>query len=390
MSILEYFKMATGHMKKDIVRSGLTVLGIVIGISTMISVIAVGNAGQHMVKEELNSFGIDKLYIYPSESRDTGVLKKEDVEVLKDRVDGIKSVSAEIYWRGNVKGGGRSSVLSVSGTYPETKDGDSAGLTDGRFLNNNDVRYARDVIVLSSEAASELFGSASAVGKTVEIYGRSFSVIGVEESGAPIYSSFVAEKSYMPITTFEDAFNMESLDEISILVEDPNKVEEVSKEASTLLVKKYGERAIEVLNLSEQVKNANNIIDTFTLVIGAIAFLSLLVGGIGIMNIMLVTVRERTREIGIRKALGARDSDIRKQFLSEAVMYAFIGAGIGIVMGAVFTAVAGEVIGLGAFVPLYSIVLSVGFSAAVGVVFGMLPAAKAAKLDPVAALKGEG
>ena len=387
MQFSDYLKMALTQIRKNAVRSMLTILGIVIGVTAMIAVFSVGNAGKDRVYEELRKFGIDRLLLYPNEVEDAFAL--EDIGLLEDRLHDTETISPQTFWKGNIYYEGKSGTVDLVATTPVLKDVEQKVIGEGRFINDTDVSYERPVIVLADDLKETLFGNADAIGKTVEMQGKKFTVVGVEENTKPLYSAIVAEKSYIPITTALQIFPSAHVEEISITVDDSKKVDKVAEKAVGLLSQKYGDKSVKIMNLSEEIQNADTIMSIFTLVVGAIAIISLLVGGIGIMNIMLVTVRERTKEIGVRKALGAKNSHILKQFLMEAMSYGLLGSLLGVLLGVGVTFLAGALIDLNTKISIWAIVLSVCFATGTGIVFGIMPALKASKLDPVQALRQE-
>jgi len=263
------------------------------------------------------------------------------------------------------------------------------GYLEGHGLTKKDIDYVRQVVVLSEEAKDQLFGSGTAVGNKVSINGQKFTVVGVEKEDQSIYSSFFSGKCYIPISTFNLMFSNRHVDEISVTAQNTDVLDGVVDDCVSLLLKKYGEGSIKIINLTQELQNAQNILDIFKTVVSAVAAISLLVGGIGIMNIMLVTVKERTREIGIRKALGAGEHHILGQFLAEALFYALLGGFLGIALGVLLTRLAGDILGIKTEVSIAAATLSVLFSATVGIVFGLMPAYKASKLSPVEALRHE-
>ncbi|NLT98272.1 MAG: FtsX-like permease family protein, partial [Christensenellaceae bacterium] len=263
------------------------------------------------------------------------------------------------------------------------------GYLEGPGLTKKDIEYVRQVVVLSEEAKDQLFGSGTAVGNKVSINGQKFTVVGVENEDQSIYSSFFSGKCYIPISTFNLMFSNRHVDEISVTAQNTDVLDGVVDDCVSLLLKKYGEGSIKIINLTQELQNAQNILDIFKTVVSAVAAISLLVGGIGIMNIMLVTVKERTREIGIRKALGAGEHHILGQFLAEALFYALLGGFLGIALGVLLTRLAGDILGIKTEVSIAAATLSVLFSATVGIVFGLMPAYKASKLSPVEALRHE-
>ena len=388
MNGLDCLSIAAKQIKKSVVRSILTVLGIVIGISSMITVLSVGDAGKSMITTELNKLGINRIWLFADDANGAAAsLKVEDVELLSKHVSNIQNISPSAYNRVSISHGSKEMVIDIVGTNDQVEEIEGLEMLEGRYISQRDIDYERQVIVLGESAGKELFGDASALGEEVEVNGKRYTVIGVEKETKPIYGSFFEGKSYIPITAYENTFGTDELYEISLTAEDDQEVDAVMNQAVDVIVDKYGENSIKVLNMSKEMQSAENILDIFKLVITAIAAISLIVGGIGIMNIMLVTVKERTREIGIRKALGAKNKDILGQFLAEALLYAVIGAAIGIAFGLGLAYLASTVMGATLTISLGSILFSVVFAVTIGMVFGILPARKAAKLDPVEALR---
>jgi putative ABC transport system permease protein len=322
-------------------------------------------------------------------SGEDGGLKVADAEYIKDKVQGVAAVCPADYKMASVESKNASAQCDIMGTNEVVTRTQKTVMAEGRHLSAADAEYGRKVAVLSSKAKGELFGDMDAVGQNIDIMGISFSVIGVEEEVSVVYDEFFLGKCYIPLTVYESMFKDDRLSEISVVAADSGNVASVAKKSQQILNRKYGEDAVKVINLSSEMKNADNIMNIFTLVLAAIAGISLLVGGIGIMNIMLVSIKERTREIGIRKALGATGRDILWQFLFESALYAAAGGGIGVITGCFITVVAAQVIGLTIRLGALPIVVSVAFATGVGLVFGILPAKKAASMDPVEALRHE-
>lgn len=387
MQLSEYIRMSLSEIRRNLVRSVLTILGIVIGVCAMIMVLSVGDAGQESVYNELEKFGINRLFIYPNENVDKDILKRSDIEYLSEHVSRIDEISPQSFATAKITYNGKSETTEIIGTTEVLKDVENKVMAEGRFINENDVEYARNSIVLSDDIKETLFGNASALGETVEMNGKKLKVVGVEQNTKPLYTSITSAKSYISISAYEEIFQTASVGEISITVASSSDMDSVAQRSVDLLLDKYGSNSIKTMNLAEEAKNAENILTTFKLVIGAIALISLFVGGIGIMNIMLVTVRERTKEIGIRKALGAKNSVILKQFLMESILYALIGSVSGVAMGVLLSVLAEKAIGLSVQISLFSIGASVVFSAIIGILFGIIPAFKAARLDPSQSLR---
>ena len=389
MKLSDYIGMAVHQLKKNRLRTMLTILGIMIGVASMITVISVSDGGQKMINEELLKFGINRVWLFPSNVQgENDMLDTTDVDLLKS-INGIKDVAPSAYEKTYMSTKDTKIVSDVVGTSEALFSMEQMSYLEGRGLTQSDIEYSRKVVVLSQEAKNKLFGDKKAEGEKVSINGQKFTVVGVEEEDQSIYASFFSGKCYIPATIFSSMFSSNYFDEISVTASNADTLDNVIQSSISMLLKKYGEGSLKIINLTHEIENAQNILDIFKIVVSAVAGVALLVGGIGIMNIMLVTVKERTREIGIRKALGAGEHHILGQFLAEALFYAILGGLLGIAIGVFLTKISGRVIGIEAEVSGSAAFLSVLFSATVGIIFGLLPAYKASKLDPVDALRQE-
>jgi len=385
----DYFGIAAQQLKKNRMRTALTVLGIMIGIASMITVISVGNGGQKMINSELQKFGINRVWFFPNDIRGSSdLLVMTDVSLLEN-ISGVGGVAPSVYKRSHLSAGNKKIVSDVVGTSEALFSMEQMTFLEGRGIISKDVDYGRQVVVLSQKAKADIFGDESAEGKKVSINGQKFTVVGVEREDKSIYASFFSGKCYIPITTFGTMFSTKYIDEISISAENTDVLDSVINDCVTVLLAKYGEGTLKTINLTKELENAQNILEIFQTVVSAVAAVALLVGGIGIMNIMLVSIKERTREIGIRKALGAGEHHILGQFLAEALFYALLGGLLGLFAGMVLTKAAGSILGIQTEVSRAAASLSILFSATVGLVFGLMPAYKASKLDPVEALRHE-
>ena len=385
MGPTEYLTMAAKQFKHNGMRTALTVLGILIGVAAMITVFSVGNSGKSSIYNELTSFGINRILIYANES--SGEMTVKDQEYLEKNIDDIQYISAQAFMKAYLYNGSKKIYTDVTATSPVLEKVENKNMLSGRYLNDTDMDYSRRVIVLSQTVAEELFGEKDPLGAYVTLKDMKFKVVGVEKNTKPLYSAITSEKSYIPLTAFHDYFGGDTIGEISISVDRAEDMDHVAGESLAALNTLHSDMGFRVVNMANEITSANNILDIFTLVVSAIAFISLIVGGIGIMNIMLVTVKERTREIGIRKALGARESHILKQFLAEALLYSLVGSLGGGILGAVFTWAAGALIQIETSISIEAVLFSIVFSCAIGIFFGILPARKASKLDPVEALR---
>lgn len=389
MRLSDYVGIAGHQLKKNRLRTVLTIIGIMIGVASMITVISVGNGGQKMINDELLKFGINRVWLFPNDVRGPNdILVMTDVELLEE-INGIGAVAPSAYEKAYLSNQRKQLLADIVGTSESLFDIEQMTFLEGRGFTQKDIDYSRKVVVLSEQAKTELFGSQNSEGEKVSINGQKFTVIGVEEEDQSIYASFFSGKCYIPISAFNNMFSCKYVDEISVTAINTERLDDVIESSVSILLKKYGEGSIKIINLSKEMTNAQNIIDIFTIVVSAVAAVALLVGGIGIMNIMLVTVKERTREIGIRKALGAGEHHILGQFLAEALFYALLGGLLGVGIGIFLTQISGDIIGIEAEVSGAAASLSVLFSATIGILFGLIPAYKASKLDPVEALRHE-
>lgn len=383
--MIEYLAMAAKQFKNNGIRTFLTILGILIGVAAMITVFSVGNSGKESIYKELTSFGINRILIYANES--SGEMTVKDKEYLEKNVKNIEYISAQSFMKAYIRKDAKKIYGDIIATSPVLEKVENKEMLAGRYLNDTDMDYGRKVIVLSESTAEELFGKQDPVGQYVTMQNIKFKVVGVEKNTKPLYSAVTSEKSYIPLSAYHDYFGGNNIGEISISVATAEAMSNVAGDSLSALNSLHRDMSFRVVNMANEITSANNILDIFTLVVSAIAFISLIVGGIGIMNIMLVTVKERTKEIGIRKALGAREGSILRQFLAEAVLYSLVGSLGGGLLGALFTWAAGALISIKTSVSLEAVLFSILFSCAIGIFFGIQPALKAAKLDPVEALR---
>ncbi|MDO4301845.1 MAG: ABC transporter permease [Clostridia bacterium] len=410
MNIIEQITSAFTNVFSNKMRTFLTMLGIIIGISSVIMITSIGIGIKSMMDSEFDKLGSNLIVIYlkswMNNVKDKDYLTDEDLELIKNHPNieyaaPYISTSAEVDLRNQSK-----LYCSITGTTKEYKNQGNFELKYGRFLNDADNIGGTKAAVISEWMAKAMFGYTNVTGKTFKVdfddYSDTLTIVGVlksNEDDMGFVSTYSSGEIFMPIKKvydYKDEDDKDIIDNIYAGVKDTSKLTQTNKEILRLLEVKHNNSdyyAIE--SYMDQVKLITKVINGITAFIGFVAAISLLVGGIGVMNIMLVTVTERTREIGIRKSLGATNSNIRTQFLIEAVILSLTGGIIGVIIGYLSSIGIGLIISAAAdiqFTPVLSIfiiTLVVIISSSIGIIFGVYPAAKAAKLDPIEALRYE-
>jgi putative ABC transport system permease protein len=389
--MLEYITAALNNLRRNKMRSFLTMLGILIGIAAVITVFALGAGGKTVIEQELMQFGINRFWIYSKTSKGASAgidLTMEDMQYLRDRLKS-EDICPSAYMISNVGTMSKDSRVELVGTDQTYLEVWQADLQSGRFINRMDEEYAHRVAVIGTELAEQLFMNESALGKEITIQGITFEVIGILRNES-IAQQMTNDRVLVPISTYLSMENQENIDEIAISASTPAMVESTGKKAVEILVQKNGVlSAYRTFNLAKEMELANNILDIFSLVMGVIAGISLIIGGVGIMNILLVSVKERSQEIGIKKALGARRKHILSQFITEALCYSFTGCILGTLLGIAASKVVAQALGLGAVITGEIIALACTSALVIGLFFGIYPAYKASKLDPVDAMRVE-
>ena len=392
----ENLKLALKAMLGNKLRTLLSLLGIVIGVGSVITILTLGESATKSITQSIVESGLETISIF-STSNDNKSIQREFTEELSEKilnnVQDISTVLATNSTRVTLRNGQVSesyTVMGVPANYAEVLDYTSA---EGMFFSEKDDWDTRQVVVLGAEAAKSLFPDGNAVGSYVSIFrnqAKSYRVVGVMDEKAASFNLQFDSSVYIPYNTYIQRMEkVEIVGSYLIRTETGSDVLEVSDNLETYLDRLVGEGNYRVFSPSTIAEMASSITGTLSLVLAAIAAISLLVGGIGIMNIMLVSVAERTKEIGIRKALGAPPSVIRGQFITEAVTLTLIGGIFGVIFGTGVSLLATNMLGWSLFPQYFSYLLAVGFSMLVGIFFGWYPAMKASKLDPIEALNYE-
>jgi putative ABC transport system permease protein len=403
MDILESVKMATTTLLANKLRSSLTMLGIIIGNASVIAMIGIGEGTQKLATEQFESLGPNLLFIIPGSAEGRNrvmempkTLVLEDAKAIEKQVRAIKEVSPEISTRTTINYRNRNSNTSIIGTTPNYLTVRSFEIQKGRFFNELDIKRSQPVVVVGPELARKLFGNQNPIGEKIRIKNVSFEVIGLTVEKGTFLGNNNDDIAFIPITTMSGRIVGKTspygidLSVISVNAQDENSIRAAEFQITNLLRLRHKITQEDDFTVRTQ-KNILDIIGTITsgltLMLAAIAGISLLVGGIGIMNIMLVSVTERTQEIGLRKAIGATQQDILIQFMIEAVILSVAGGVLGIALGGGGVILISIVTPLQATISPSAVILAASVSGSIGLFFGVVPARRAAQLDPMVALR---
>ncbi len=392
MGFLQAYKMALKSIVGNKVRSFLTMLGVIIGVGSVIVAVAFAQGATKSITDSIQSMGTNLIQISITGRNSNRNLSYEALKELADEnSSGISYIAPQINGNATVKVGNKSRSTTLNGTSPEYEHIKNMHVQSGRYLLSFDMDYMQKVAIIGTAVANDVFEGEDPVGKTMKINGQIFKVVGLLEEKADGQDRSDDDQVIIPVTVAQRLTRNTIIRSFSVQASSPEIVDDVMEKLNVFLTKIYKDsNAFLVFNQAQMLSTLNDVTGMLSVILGGIAAISLLVGGIGIMNIMLVSVTERTREIGIRKAIGAKRRNILVQFLIEAIMVTGTGGLMGVLIGlAVIKFIIG---GFNITTPVYSpfwITLSFGISLVVGVVFGLFPANKAARLNPIVALRTE-
>ena len=395
--------MALSTLRANRLRSLLTMLGIVIGNASVITLVGVGRGAQNLAEGQLSNLGANVLFVVPgnNDTRRQGIdfpktLVLEDAKAIAEQVPSVSRVAPQITLSEVLQVGGLTTSASVLGVTPEFLPVRQFEMEQGRFFSASDLEGARSLVVIGPDLAAKMFPAQEALGRTLRIRNQAFEVIGVLAPKGAVFGQNQDENAYIPLSTMVNQLSGRdptygiSLNFISVEARDADSTNAAAFQITNLLRQRHRILRDDDFAVRSQ-KDALTIVSTITggltLVLAAIGGVSLLVGGIGIMNIMLVSVSERTAEIGLRKALGARSGDVLLQFLVESLVLASLGGAIGTAVGIGAVSLVGVVTPLPAAIGSGTVLLTVLLSGSIGLFFGVVPARRAAQLDPIVALR---
>ena len=395
--------MALSTLRANRLRSLLTMLGIVIGNASVITLVGVGRGAQNLAEGQLSNLGANVLFVVPgnNDTRRQGIdfpktLVLEDAKAIAEQVPSVSRVAPQITLSEVLQVGGLTTSASVLGVTPEFLPVRQFEMEQGRFFSASDLEGARSLVVIGPDLAAKMFPAQEALGRTLRIRNQAFEVIGVLAPKGAVFGQNQDENAYIPLSTMVNQLSGRdptygiSLNFISVEARDADSINAAAFQITNLLRQRHRILRDDDFAVRSQ-KDALTIVSTITggltLMLAAIGGVSLLVGGIGIMNIMLVSVSERTAEIGLRKALGARSGDVLLQFLVESLVLASLGGAIGTAVGIGAVSLVGLVTPLPAAIGSGTVLLTVLLSGSIGLFFGVVPARRAAQLDPIVALR---
>ena len=406
MLVTDLIKETYISISANKIRSGLTILGIIIGIASVVAMISIGQGAQGEIQSSIESLGSNLIIVMPgfqmgsesvrSSRGSAQTLTQEDATIIQEQVSFIKAVAPEISMRYQVTAKGTNTNTSIVGTVASYGQIRNIKIELGSFISDQQVKNLSKVAVLGPATRDDLFGeNINPVGQKIRINRIDFTIIGITKTKGGTGFGSQDDMIFIPISTAQKFLSgSDSVSTINIQAQDAKYMAGVQQQVTNLLLAQHNitnpqMADFSVMNLSDIIAAASSVTNTFTMLLAAIAGISLVVSGIGIMNMMLTTVTERTQEIGLRKAIGAKNKDISMQFLAEATMLTFLGGALGIVFGWIISLLIAKFSGIPTTVSIFSILLAFGVATVIGIGFGYYPARRAASLNPIEALRYE-
>ena len=403
ISLKEAFNMAGKTLVSNKLRSSLTMLGIIIGNASVITLVGLGRGAQTLAKNQLSNLGANVLFIVPgnNDTRRRGIsfpknLVLEDSIAINNQVPSVKIVAPQISANEIVQSNSKSLNISIAGVTPEFLDVRSFEVDEGRFISQSDVNSARSFVVIGPDLKEDFFKGNTVIGEKIRIKDHTYEIIGILKPKGAVFGSNQDKNAYIPLTTMVNRISGKdptygvSLSFISVEATSKNKTSAAKFQITNLLRQRHNivrDDDFAVRSQEDALNIVTNITSGLTFLLAGIGAVSLVVGGIGIMNIMLVSVSERTEEIGLRKAIGAKQSDILIQFLFEALILSTIGGLVGTTTGLTGVFLLGVITPLPASVGITTTLSTMIISGSIGLIFGVLPAKRASQLDPIVALR---
>ena len=398
----EYIKIALMNIRSNKGRSVLTMLGIIIGITSVIMIMSIGDGVKGQVSDELNAMagGLIGIYVNNEQSKEKIYFDEDDFDAIREKIDGVKGVTPVYTLYGSVVGKKGEFTAYTSGGSESMEFYQTEPIVDGRYFTAADYYAGNRVCVITQQAAKKLFGTTDVIGMSIEVTlsgtTQDLTIVGIRQDSASAMFSMYGNmiNIEVPLNLLGMSFGLyfDGFTDFYVISELPSMNTQITQSVVRLMESRHNVRnqgVIMVQNMQDQISQINSVMGSISIFVVIVAAISLLVGGIGVMNIMLVSVTERTREIGIRKSLGARTGSILLQFLSESAIITLLGGLIGIVLGVAGAQAIGGAIGFSVRISAVTVLGASAFSAAVGIFFGIYPARKAAKMSPIEALRHE-